>query len=227
MLETALSTVLGEQISATGAGRTDSGVHALNFCAHVDSSDPGLAGNMQLIRRLNGFLPEDISVRLIRKVVPDAHARFSAISRTYKYYISRFKDPFSTDTSWYVYGNLDVAAMNRACSILMKHSDFTSFSRLHSDTRTNNCRIFEAGWEETGENLVFTIKADRFLRNMVRAIVGTQMDVGFGKMTVSDFEKIILSKDRGMAGTSAPARGLFLSSIEYPGSVFLADTNKT
>jgi len=142
------------------------------------------------------------------------------MSRTYEYYISRTKDTFCDDISWYVHGDLDIISMNNACKILFKHSDFTSFSRLHSDTKTNICKIYEAEWTQEESRLVFRIKADRFLRNMVRAIVGTMLEVGTGKKNPEDFEKIILARNRSGAGKSAPARGLFLVDIEYPGEIF-------
>ena len=220
ILENALSVVLGEDINTTGAGRTDTGVHASFFCAHFESLSPDLDEKKKLVFRLNRFLPEDISVSAIRKVQPDANARHSAVSRTYKYYVSRIKDPFFNSSSWFLYGDIDVEAMNQACSILYKHSDFTSFSKLHSGSKTNICRIFAARWEEKDTRLVFTIRADRFLRNMVRAIVGTLVEIGFGKMTREEFEEIIVDRDRGRAGTSAPAKGLFLVDIEYPDEVF-------
>jgi tRNA pseudouridine38-40 synthase len=221
IIDQALSQILGEMISTTGAGRTDSGVHAAIFCAHFDSLNSGLSMEKNLIFRLNRFLPEDISATSIKKVLPDAHARFSAVSRTYKYYISRVKDPFSKDSSWYIHGNLDIESMNRASSALLNYSDFTSFSRLHSDNKTNLCRIFKAGWTVSETKLVFTIQADRFLRNMVRAIVGTMVEIGTGKINNEEFEKIILSKNRSSAGMSAPAKGLFLADIEYPVEIFL------
>ncbi len=221
ILDCSLSTIIGEKISTTGAGRTDSGVHSKVFCAHFDSAEPDLDSKKGLIGRLNRYLPEDIAVNEIRKVTADANARFSAISRTYKYYISRAKDPFTTDLSWLVQGVLDIDAMNEAGRILMKHNDFTSFCRLHSNSMTNLCRISEAVWKPEGSMLVLTIKADRFLRNMVRAVVGTMLQAGTGKITLSDFESIILAKDRCKAGKSAPARGLFLCGIEYPGNIFI------
>jgi tRNA pseudouridine38-40 synthase len=220
ILENALSVVLSEEITTTGAGRTDSGVHALFFCAHFDSLLPDLNERKKLVFRLNRFLPEDISVNAVRKVNPDANARYSAVSRTYKYYISRTKDPFFNSSSWFLHGDIDVEAMNQACSILYRHSDFTSFSKLHSGAKSNICRIYDARWEKKDNRLIFTIRADRFLRNMVRAIVGTLIEIGFGKMTLDEFEDIIAAKDRCRAGTSAPAKGLFLVDIEYPEEVF-------
>jgi tRNA pseudouridine38-40 synthase len=220
ILEDALSVILGETILTIGAGRTDTGVHASYFCAHFESERTDLDQDQGIIFRLNRYLPEDIAVTIISRVVPDASARYSAISRTYKYYISRQKDPFTTASSWYLHGNMDLLAMNEACSILFRHNDFTSFSRLHSGSKTNICTIYEAVWKEQDKGLVFTIKADRFLRNMVRAIVGTMVDAGFGKLTPEEFEKIILARDRGKASTSAPAKGLFLTYIEYPAEIF-------
>jgi tRNA pseudouridine38-40 synthase len=221
ILEDALSTILGEKISTTGAGRTDTGVHALVFCAHFDCEKSDLEFDKKFIHKLNRFIPKDISIGSIRKVQPDANARFSAISRTYKYYISRSKNPFAEDSSLYLHGDIDIDSMNKAAKILFKHTDFTSFSKLHTDVKTNNCRIYSAQWESTGDQLVFTIKADRFLRNMVRAIVGSMIDIGFGKKDPESFEAIILSKDRCKAGKSAPAKGLFLTGIEYPEEIFV------
>jgi len=221
ILDEALSVVLNEKISTIGAGRTDAGVHAIFFCAHFDCSSLDLLKISNLVFRLNQFLPADISVNSIRKVVPDANARYSAISRTYKYYISRIKDPFSDNSSWYLHGKIDIKVMNEACMMLFLHSDFTSFSRLHSGAKSNICKIYFAGWEELDNRLVFTIKADRFLRNMVRAIVGTSVEIGFGKMNLNEFEDIILAKDRCRAGKSAPAKGLFLVDIEYPVEIFI------
>jgi tRNA pseudouridine38-40 synthase len=220
-LDSSLSLVLGEEIATTGAGRTDAGVHALVFCAHFDSEKQDLCSDKKLIFKLNRLLPPDIAIKSIRKVTPDSNARYSAISRTYQYYVSRIKDPFSDSSSWFIHGNIDIESMNKACSVLMRHSDFTSFSRLHSDTKTNICRIYSSEWIENGDRLVFTIRADRFLRNMVRAIVGTMIDIGFGKSDIDEFESIILAMDRCRAGKSAPAKGLFLTDIEYPQEIFI------
>jgi tRNA pseudouridine38-40 synthase len=220
ILEEAVSVVLNEKISTIGAGRTDTGVHATFFCAHFESISPDLTESWNLIFRLNQYLPSDISVSSIRKVVPDANARYSAVSRTYKYYISKIKDPFFDNSSWYLHGKTDIIEMNKACEILLHHSDFTSFSRLHSGAKSNICKIYYACWEESDNRLTFTIKADRFLRNMVRAIVGTMIDIGFGKIDLKEFEEIILAKDRCEAGKSAPAKGLFLVDIEYPEEIF-------
>ena len=221
ILDEALCVVLNEKISTIGAGRTDTGVHASFFCAHFDSISPDLLTLGNLIFRLNQYLPVDISVNSIKKVFPDANARYSAVSRTYKYYISRIKDPFLDSSSWYLYDKIEVIEMNKACRIIFNHLDFTSFSRLHSGTKSNICKIYDAGWKESDNRLVFTIKADRFLRNMVRAIVGTMVEIGSGKMDLKEFEEIILAKDRCKAGKSAPAKGLFLVDIEYPEEIFI------
>jgi tRNA pseudouridine38-40 synthase len=213
--------ILNEKISTTGAGRTDTGVHAKMFCAHFDSVADDLDVKKNLIYRLNRFLPKDISVTRLRKVKSDSNARFSAISRTYKYYITREKNPFSEGSAWFIHGKMNVNAMNRAALLLLKYTDFTSFSKLHTDVKTNNCRIFEAVWNEDGSMLIFTIRADRFLRNMVRAIVGTMADIGREKKSLGEFKEIIESRDRCKAGKSAPAQGLFLTEIEYPEKIYI------
>ncbi|MGQ9621723.1 MAG: tRNA pseudouridine(38-40) synthase TruA, partial [Bacteroidales bacterium] len=220
VLDESLSTILSEKIVSTGAGRTDAGVHALFFCAHFDSRHSDLDKRKNLINRLNRYLPGDIAVQEIRKVKNYAHARFSAVSRTYRYFIIKSKDPFRRETSWHVSWQLDMETMKRAGIILTKHADFTSFSRLHSNAKTNFCTIFQAEWEECGELIIFSIKADRFLRNMVRAIVGNMVDLVNLKLSLDDFEKIIMAKDRCKASKSAPAQGLFLTSIEYPEEIF-------
>ncbi len=216
-----LSVILRENISTTGAGRTDTGVHASFFCAHFDSVAPDLDKEKYLITRLNKYFPPDISVISVRKVIPGANARFSALTRTYRYYISKSKDPFNTETSWFLNVPPDIEIMNQAAKMLPAYSDFTSFSRLHSDVKTNTCRIYEAEWTEDENRMVFTIKADRFLRNMVRAIVGTLVKAGFRKIEIPDFKRIIESRNRGNAGPSAPAKGLFLENIEYPDGIFI------
>lgn len=220
ILEEALTIILEEKIKTQGAGRTDTGVHARMFCAHFDSRFADLAKREGLIHRLNSFLPEDISVNSVRSVVPDASARFSALSRTYKYYVTRVKDPFLSGSSWYLYGDIDVGSMNKAGKMILNYNDFTSFSKLHSGSKTNICKVYDASWSESGNNLIFTIKADRFLRNMVRAIVGTLVRVGLGKIPPEEITTIIEAKDRGKAGQSAPAKGLFLTNIEYPQEIF-------
>ncbi len=217
VLENVLSTILGKKIVLVGAGRTDAGVHAKQMFAHFDLSKE--LPETDLIHRINAFLPEDISVRSLHKVPNTAHARFDAISRTYAYWIVRKKDPFLTEYAHYINQSLDVPAMNKAASYLIGLKDFQCFSKSHTDVKTYNCDLTEAIWEETEDKLVFTIKADRFLRNMVRAIVGTLLDVGRGKLKPEDVKTIIKSKDRGQAGASVPAKGLYLTKIEYPENI--------
>jgi tRNA pseudouridine38-40 synthase len=220
-LEEVLSTVLRQAVSVVGAGRTDAGVHARIMVAHFDVSAP-VENPPQLTDRLNRMLPEDIAVYRIMAVNGSAHARFDALSRTYKYCIADRKNPFEHE--WVCrmsLRNVRFDAMNEACTVLSEYSDFTSFSKLHTDVKTNNCRIIGARWERDGETWVFTIKADRFLRNMVRAIVGTLLEVGRGKITVDGFRRIIEAKDRCKAGTSAPAGGLALVDIAYPDGIFI------
>ncbi len=214
VMEKALSTLLREEISVTGAGRTDTGVHASFFVLHFNSENEDIKP-VNLVYKLNSFLPCDIAVQRLWKVTPDAHARFGALSRTYEYIISTEKDPFTTEISYKYTKDLDLGKMNKAACILFDFDDFTSFSRLHTDVKTNNCKIMQAEWKKQEGKLVFTIKADRFLRNMVRAIVGTLLEVGKGKMSVENFREVIKAKDRGLAGASAPAEGLFLVNIEY------------
>ena len=214
VMEKALSTILREEISVVGAGRTDTGVHASFFVLHFDSENENL--NSNFVYKINSFLPSDIAAQRIWKVNDESHARFSAQSRTYKYYISTEKNPFKTETSYLFTLPLNVKNMNEAAKVLCEFEDFTSFSKLHTDVKTNNCKIMLAEWKEEKGQLVFTIKADRFLRNMVRAIVGTLLEMGKGKISVVQFREIIEKKDRKVAGTSAPAHGLFLVNIGYP-----------
>jgi tRNA pseudouridine38-40 synthase len=215
VVEKTMSTVLRETIEVVGAGRTDTGVHASFFVLHFEL-EKEIKEPENLLYKLNSLLPYDIASQKVWPVEPDLHARFSAVSRTYKYYISTQKNPFRTDTSFKYVLPLDIDKMNEAARILAEYEDFTSFSRLHTDVKTNNCKILWAEWEVVNTQLIFTIKADRFLRNMVRAIVGTLLEVGKGKLSLSDFRKIIEAKDRGAAGASAPAKGLFLVNVEYP-----------
>ena len=212
-LERCLSLLLHEEISLTGAGRTDTGVHARQLFAHFDT---GKLLDNNLIAKLNRFLPPDIAIHQLLKVSDDAHARFDATFRKYQYYISTQKNPFVQESAWQLIASLDVEKMNEAAKILFQHTDFTSFSKLHTDVKTNNCVIYEAHWvEEPNGLLCFHIKADRFLRNMVRAIVGTLVEVGRGKLSIEDFNQIIVEKNRQKAGASVPPQGLFLVEVGY------------
>lgn len=213
-LNTALSILLRENIETVGAGRTDAGVHARFFVAHFDSSNLNINVN-NIVHRLNKFLSNDIAINKIYKVVNTAHSRFDALSRTYKYYICKNKDPFNNDFCYYFPFELDINKINQACKELFNHTDFTCFSKLHTDTKTNNCKIIMADCIGKNDMIIFTISADRFLRNMVRAIVGTLIDLGQNKINLDDFTKIIENKNRSNAGKSVPAKGLFLEHIEY------------
>ncbi len=210
----ALSILLGMTIEIVGAGRTDSGVHAKDMYAHFDF--PKEIDTENLVKRLNSFLPNDIAVYSIFKVADQAHARFDAIKRTYEYNIHLQKDAFKNDFSWFFYTEVDIEQMNKACKILFDYSDFQCFSKSNTDVFTYNCKISEAFWVRNNNDLVFTITADRFLRNMVRAIVGTLIGVGQHKISLEDFEEIIKSKNRSNAGFSVPAHGLYLTKVTYP-----------
>lgn len=213
VLEKALSTILRADVRITGAGRTDTGVHAKKMYAHFDF---GHSIQPELAFQLNGFLPPDIAVKKIFEVDKSLHARFAATYRTYEYYVSLEKDPFSQDRSWqYWRKTLDLERMNEASKILFEFEDFTSFAKLGGDNKTNICKIYKAYWEKRDTELKFTLSADRFLRNMVRAIVGTMIEVGTGKLEPADLRSIIAAKDRNKAGTSAPAQGLFLVDVGY------------
>lgn len=212
-LNKAVSVVLQEEISVVGAGRTDTGVHASQMFAHFDTNKE-LDANF--VFKFNSVLPEDIVVYKLEKVADDKHARFDAITRSYEYKIWLGRNPFNLDTTWQFYHKrLDIDAMNEAALILLEYEDFQAFSKVKTDVKTFNCDVTEAKWILVGNNLTFHITANRFLRNMVRAIVGTLVDVGKHKITKEDFRNIILSKDRSNAGLSVPAKGLFLTSITY------------
>ncbi len=215
-IEAALSTLLRTSVEIVGAGRTDTGVHASYYVAHFDVAKGITIDTEQLKYKLNVILKEDIAISKIEAVSPDMHARFSARRREYRYYIEREKNPFTRHTTWQYYYDLDVEKMNRAAEQLLHHSDFTTFAKLNSNNTTNICEIYRAEWHHLQDGrLCFTIAANRFLRNMVRAIVGTLVDVGRGKYSVEDFEEIITSRDLSRASAGAPAQGLFLSNIEY------------
>ena len=213
ILNRVMSTVIREKILTTGAGRTDTGVHARFFMAHFDSENIQLDNDRGLIYRLNSLLPSDISIYKIFKVNEHSHARFDAISRTYEYHISRINDPFEKEYSLHIYGTLNLDKMNEAAAYLESVKDFTSFSKSHSDVKTNICEVCYSKWNVYGERLIYSIKANRFLRNMVRSIVGTMIIIGRNKMEIPDFKSIIDKKIS--ISYTAPAQGLFLTNIEY------------
>lgn len=218
VVEKALSTLLQEDIEIVGAGRTDAGVHAKQIFAHFDVEKDL---DEDFVYRLNSLLPRDVAAISISKVRDDAHARFDAITRSYEYRVVRKKDVFSFDTAFYVQRELDVQKMNLAAGILKDYKDFKCFSRSRTDVKTFNCDIMHATWLEKEDQLIFSIRADRFLRNMVRAIVGTLINVGLEKIEVEEMHRIITSRDRSEAGASVPAHGLFLTEVTYPERIFL------
>ena len=220
-IEKALSLILRFPTKITGAGRTDAGVHAREMFAHFDTDNE--INPVDLRYKLNSFLPKDIAIHNIIRVTDEAHARFDALQRSYQYYIHREKNPFLQDYSWYYQKDLDVEMMNKAAKALLFYDDFQSFSKTRTDVKTYICHIEEAYWKPTDEQLIFHITADRFLRNMVRAIVGTLINVGLHKININDFIKIIEAKDRSKAGFSVPAHGLFLSKIVYPDEIFMIE----
>lgn len=220
VMEEALARLMRQAVPLTGAGRTDAGVNASCMVAHADF--PFEIDGPQLVYKLNKILPPDIAVSGIRRVKNDAHARFDAVSRRYNYRVVTAKSPFARHYACRVLPGVDFEAMNRAAEILYEYTDFTSFSKLHTDVKTNNCKVTYAKWKQIAENeWVFEIEADRFLRNMVRAIVGTLLLVGRGKMTLDGFRAAIESKARSEAGDSAMGEALFLVGVEYPESLFL------
>lgn len=213
-LTQALTLLLKTPTELVGAGRTDAGVHAKQMFAHFDYEND--LDSEVLLRKLNSFLPFDIAVHQIHNVMQDAHARFDATHRTYEYHITGKKDVFNHELSWYQHQSLQLDRMNEACKILFEYEDFECFSKAHSDVHTFNCTIFDAYWSQQDHNLVFTITANRFLRNMVRAIVGTMVNIGLGKNSLADLHEIIQSKDRSRAGFSVPGKGLYLTQVRYP-----------
>ena len=219
-MERSMSILLDEQIKLIASGRTDSGVHAHKMIAHFDSklhSNP----NIDFVYKLNQFLPEDISVNSIRRVKDDAHARFDALSRTYEYFINTKKTPFGNEFHYNFDQSLDIKVMKEATKLLVQYDDFECFSKSRTDVKTFICNISFADWTLIDNGYKFTITANRFLRNMVRAIVGTMIDIGSKKKFLDDLTKIIESKDRSLAGFSVPAKGLFLTEIEYPKNIYL------
>ncbi len=219
-LEEALSTLMRVPVQVVGAGRTDAGVNAALMVAHVDF--PAEVDVKHIVYKLNRLLPPDIAVKTLRRVRDDAHARFDAISRKYHYRVVTAKSPFARRYACRVQPDVDFALMNSAAEILYEYTDFTSFSKLHTDVKTNNCRVTRAVWRKTGDDeWLFEIEADRFLRNMVRAIVGTLLQVGRGKLSLEGFRAVIENKARGEAGDSAPGEALFLVDVKYPEDIFL------
>ncbi len=218
IVNNALSTLLKKETETTGAGRTDTGVHACMFVAHFDSdkSFRNEQSKQKFLHSLNSILPHDIAIADIYEVNQGAHARYSAVKRTYEYTVVTAKNPFMSEQAWYISQELYTDQMNQCASLLLNYNDFTSFCRLHSNSKTNLCKVFEARWNAGPGMLVFRITADRFLRNMVRAIVGTMVACGKGKIDSENFRRIIENRNRSTAGASAPAKGLVLTNIEYP-----------
>jgi tRNA pseudouridine38-40 synthase len=219
VVEKALSLLFKETVSIMGAGRTDTGVHAIQMFAHFDTEVKFKED--KLIFKLNSFLPKDIAIHAIFNVKEDAHARFNALSRTYLFRISLHKNVFNFENAYYVKQVLDIEKMKEASKILFEYKDFQCFSKVNTDVKTYHCDIMKADWFLEGEELHFIIKADRFLRNMVRAIVGTMVQIGLGKLQVEDLHSIIKSKNRSEAGFSVPAHALYLTKIEYPNDIKL------
>lgn len=215
-----LSRLLNEDVSVIGCGRTDTGVHASEYFAHFDSKTDLIKDNKKWIFKFNHALPDDIAIQKILVVGEKANARFDAVSRTYQYVINRKKDPFKVNAACYLFGELNVDEMNKAAKVLFEYKDFSSFAKSNTQNATNNCKIYKAEWKEENDLLIFTISADRFLRNMVRAIVGTLLMVGKGKMSIEKFKTVIESKIRSNAGLSAHACGLYLVKVEYPKDYF-------
>lgn len=209
-----LSTLLGEEIHVVGAGRTDTGVHAREMFAHFETAKELDLANFAF--RMNKFLNWDIQIYGIYPVKEDAHTRFDATHRTYEYIIAKGKNPFLKGLAWQCYLPLDIEAMNEACKVLYEFKDFSSFAKLHTDVKTHICDLMFAEWIEHSDTYIFTVKADRFLRNMVRAMVGTLVEVGKGKMSIEEFRAVLQAEDRGKAGASAPAEGLYLIEVGYP-----------
>lgn len=219
-LERALATLLREPVALTGAGRTDTGVNASYYVAHFDTAAP-VADPAQTVRKLNFLLPGDVGVLGLTPVAGDAHARFGACEREYRYFIEPRKNPFTRHLTWQYYVPLNIDRMNEAAAWLPVFDDFTSFAKLNSNNKTNICRIRRADWTTDDEGVLrFTIRADRFLRNMVRSIVGTLVDVGRGRYTPGQFREIVAARDLSRSSAGAPAQGLFLSDVVYPADMF-------
>ena len=215
-LEKALTTLLRQPIAVVGCGRTDTGVHASDFYAHFDVNEELRIKSEELVFKLNNFLPADIAIYDIFPVADNAHARFDATARTYQYHVSDRRLPFRQGQYCRIYFKPDIDKMNEAARVLMEYDDFTSFAKLHTQVKTNICHLSHAEWTEEEGGWVFTIRSNRFLRNMVRSVTGTLLDVGRGKLSIEGLREIIEKKDRCAAGVSMPACGLFLTKVEYP-----------
>ena len=218
-LETTLGILLRQPIAVVGCGRTDTGVHASDFYAHFDVKEDGekcVMDSTSLVFKLNNMLPPDIAVYDLYEVAPNAHARFDAVARTYQYHVSDRRLPFRQGQYCRIWFRPDLDRMNEAARVLMEYDDFTSFAKLHTQVKTNICHLSEAHWDTVGDEWVFTIRSNRFLRNMVRSVTGTLLDVGRGKLSIDGLRAIIEKKDRCAAGVSMPACGLFLTKVEYP-----------
>ena len=218
-LEKAFTTLLRQPIAIVGCGRTDTGVHASDFYAHFDFQGTLNSQLSTLNFKLNSFLPDDIAIFDIFPVADNAHARFDATARTYQYHVSNRRLPFRQGLYSRIYFEPDIDLMNRGAEILMEYDDFTSFAKLHTQVKTNICHLSHARWEWTGDEWVFTIRSNRFLRNMVRSVTGTLLDVGRGKLSLDGLREIIEKKNRCAAGVSMPPQGLFLTKVEYPPNV--------
>ena len=214
IIENCLSKILNNPVKLVAAGRTDAGVHAKQMYAHFDS-DMTINDKKSFEHKLNSFLPKDIVVKKLILVHDNAHARFDALFREYEYHISIIKNPFEIDKTYFFKKSLDIISMNKCCDIMLQYTNFKSFSKSKTDVKTYDCKIYEAKWMLNENSLIFKIKADRFLRNMVRAIVGTLIEIGLGKITQKEFKLIIEKKDRKLAGFSVPAHALFLKKIDY------------
>lgn len=228
VLERSLSLLLHqEHIAVTGCGRTDTGVHAADYYAHFELEETLDAEGLKRLRdQLNSFLPKEIAIFNIFPVKPRAHARFDAVERTYQYFVSIRKNPFTFQQRYFSFRTPDIERMNEAAALLLENEDFTSFSKVHTQVNNFICHVTHAQWVLEGDDLVFTITANRFLRNMVRAVVGTLLDVGFGKLSVSDFQNIINQKDRCKAGISVPAGALFLTNVRYNWPEIIEDNDE-
>lgn len=218
-LQKCLSTILRTEVEIMGSGRTDTGVHATHQIAHFDLAEP--LKDKDLVYKLNSFLPKDISIQTVRRVCDEAHTRFDAMQRSYQYFIHQAKSPFRENLSYYYPKAIDLALMNEAAQKLLGEQNFESFSKVKTEVNTFICTINEARWEKQNDSIVFHVTANRFLRGMVRALVGTLLDVGLGKLTVADFVNVIESRDRKQAGRAVPAHGLYLTQVVYPDSVYI------